>query len=190
MTTWLRRNAIALIAVLVLAPTTIAVAVANEWGAYLSERPSQPVDIAAEHTTRFAGTDWRVDGITRFSESSPEGLSADLPAGTDLVAVTVQVTPDQLDEDGKLPSCIVRLGEYRGTSSTEIRSWITEGFSPLGWEYRDDTESGCVSEPEPEELYTPYRFTSYFVVPADASDDFGLQVQVGSELPRYLLFRL
>lgn len=190
MTTWLRKNAVALIAVLVLAPTTIGVAVANDWGTYLSRTPSQPVEVGDGHSTRFAGTDWRVEGVTTYTETSEEGLSADLPSGTKLVAVTVRVVPDTLDENGKQPGCIVRLGEYRGASSAEIRSWSAEGFSPLGWEYRDDTESYCVSDPEPEDLYSPYSFTSYFVVPADASDNLGLQLQVTDELPRYLLFRL
>lgn len=190
MRTWLRKNVVALLAVLVLAPTTVGVVAANDWGNYLATKPSQPVEVAAEHSTRFAGTGWRVDEVKLFSGTSPEGISADLPAGAELVAVTVLVTPDQLDEDGKLPGCIARLGEYGGESTTEIRSWSAEIGSPLGWEFRDDTESGCQSEREPADLLTPYRFTSYFVVPADASNDLGLQLQVAGELPRYLLFRL
>ena len=190
MTGWLRRNALALSAVIVLAPATIGIAVANDWGTYLDTRPSHPVEVGSQHTTRFAGTDWRVEQVNRFAETSPEGVSAELPSGTDLVAVTVLVTPDELTEDGRLPGCIVRLGEYSRTSTTEDRGWSAELFSPLGWDYADETESGCVSDPEPDTLTTPYRFTSYFIVPANASDNLGLQLQVVDELPRYLLFRL
>lgn len=185
MTGWLRKNAIALAAVVVLAPATIGVTVANDWGTYLSERPSQPVEVGVGHSASFAGTDWQVGSVERFTPNSDEAVEAEIPSGTHLVAVTVQVSPELSDEASRSSGCTVRLGEYSDTGSTETRSWGAEGFSPLHSDFVDSIESGCNSE-----LNTDYRFTSYFVVPQDAGDNLGLQVQVADELPHFLLFRL
>lgn len=185
MTSWLRKNAIALAAVVVLAPTTIGVTVANDWGSYLSERPSQPVEVAADHSARFAGAGWRVESVERFGVASDEGVEAELPTGTQLVAVTVQVSPKQLDDGGRSAGCTVRLLEDPRSGTDQPRSWGAEGFSPLSSDFTNGIESGCNPQ-----LDTDYRFTSYFILPEDVDDDLALQVQVADELPRFLLFRL
>lgn len=180
---WLRRNAVALTAVVVLVPVTLGVTFSNDWVAYYSTRPSQPVEVDAGSAADFAGTGWRVEGTERIAGGSAEALAADLPGGSDLVVVTVAVTPRELDEEGASPFCEVRLEEQSGGETA--RSWGDATFDPIDFEGADDAESGCTTD-----LTAPYRFEALFVIPSSVDSALALHLEVGDELPRYLSLRL
>lgn len=180
---WLRRNAFALVAVVVLVPVTLGVTFSNEWVNYYSTRPSQPVVVDAGSTADFAGTGWRVDSTQRITSTSTEGMEARLPAGSDLVVVTVDVTPRVLDEKGLSPFCELRLEEAGGGELA--RSWGDAEFDPIDYEGADGVESGCTTDQT-----GAYRFEALFVIPSTVDAALALHLEVGDELPRYLSLRL
>jgi hypothetical protein len=184
MSSWLKRNRTALAAVLVLAPATVAVTFSAEWGSFLETRPTQPVEVEQGVAASFNGTGWRVLDSQRISSGSREGADANLPMGTDLVVVTLEVTPEELDETGDSSSCIAQLGEYASSDTTAVRTWQSDAYSGIDYRTPAGTSSGC----DPE-IVEPYISTSVFVVPEDAGEDLGLQLQIPDELPRYLLLR-
>jgi hypothetical protein len=182
---WLKQNAVALVAVAVLAPATVAVTFSTEWSSFLTTRPTQPIEVADGLAAEFDGAQWRVARTERISSASREGVDAALPAGSDLVLVTVEVDPGNLTGEDKSSFCTVRLGEYEGSRDTAVRSWGDATFSGIDYRTPDGVESGCSPD-----IIEPYTFTSTFVIADDASDDLGLLLQVSDELPRYLLLRL
>jgi hypothetical protein len=182
---WLRRNALALVAVAVLTPATIAVTFSTEWTSFLNTRASEPVEVAEGLAARFGGSEWRVAGSERIPSDSREGINAGLPAGSDLVTVTVEVVPDVIDAENKSSFCTVRIGEYEGSGDTARRSWADATFAAIDYRTPDGIESGCSTE-----ITEPYTFIATFVVASDASDNLGVQLEVPDELPRYLLLRL
>ena len=180
---WLRNNWIGLVAVAVLLPATVGITFANEWNAYFGERPSAPVDIASGDTAAFAGSDWAVEGSERIPASSTEGEEIGLPAGSELVVVTMRVDPGELDGEGESPRCIVRLEELDG--GTAQRSWGDAASEPISFSSTEGTESICTAS-----NVDPYLVESTFVVPSDVGDDLALSVTVVSELPEFLRLRL
>jgi hypothetical protein len=184
-TGWLKRNMVALVAVAVLAPTTVAVTFSTEWNTFLSTRASEPVEVAEGLAARFDGAEWRVAGSERISAESREGTDAGLPAGSDLIVVTIEVTPGDLSADEESSSCTVRLGEYEGTGDTPRRSWGDATFAAIDYRAPEGAETGCSPD-----ITDPYTMTSTFVVASDASDNLGVQLEVADQLPRYLLLRL
>ncbi|RFA13710.1 hypothetical protein B7R21_07705 [Subtercola boreus] len=180
---WLRRNAFALAAIIVLVPLTLGITFSNEWVNYYSTRPSQPVVVDPGQSTDFAGTGWAIEGTERISSTSPEGREADLPGGSDLVVVTVSVTPRDLDEKGESPFCEVRLEERdRGELA---RSWGSAEFEPIDYDEPEGVESGCTTD-----RTAPYKFEAQFVVPSDTTEALALHLEVGDELPKYLSLTL
>ncbi|RFA09059.1 hypothetical protein B7R54_07340 [Subtercola boreus] len=180
---WLRRNAIALVAVVVLVPATLGVTFSNEWVRYYSSRPSQPVVVDSGAEADFAGTGWRVDSTRRIASTSPEGEAARLPAGSDLVVVTVDVTPRELDENGASPYCELRLEEQGGGELA--RNWGDAAFDPIDYEGAEGVESGCTTD-----LTSPYQLEALFVIPSTVDSALAMHLEVGDQLPRYLSLRL
>ncbi|PPF78932.1 hypothetical protein C5B96_13955 [Subtercola sp. Z020] len=180
---WLRRNGLALAAVVVLVPLTVGITFSNEWISYYAERPSQPVVVGAGAAADFAGTGWRIEGSRRIAADSAEGADASLPAGSQLVVVTVGVTPRELDDEGTSPFCEVRLQEAGGGELA--RSWGDASFEPIDYRVSEEAETACTSE-----LTTPYRFEALFVIPAEVDTALVLRLEVVEELPRYLALTL
>ena len=177
---WLRRNWIGLIAVAVLLPVTVGVTFSTQWTAYFGGRPSAPISIAAGDSTDFAQTEWTVEGTKRISAASAEGEEIGLPAGSDLVVVTVRVSPDG---DAVPPGCLVSLEEFDGDSVS--RTWSNSSTDPIDYDPTEGTQSYC-----PSDAVGPYVLESIFVVASDASDDLAMALSVASEIPRYLSLRL
>ena len=178
---WLRRNRIGLVAVAVLLPATIAITFATQWTSYFGGRPSAPTTVAADATAEFASASWSLSDVRRISAASTEGEEIGLPKGSDLVAVTVRVSPDSGSKEG--PGCMVLLEEFEGATVT--RSWRESATDPIDYPSTAGTQSYC----DPDQV-EPYTLESFFVVASDAGDDLGLAVTVTGELPRYLSFRL
>lgn len=203
MTSWWRRNRIGLVAVAVLAPATLAVTFSTEWVEYYAERPSQPVSVAAGDSVDFAGTGWRVLTAQRFAAAELEaGLEDEVPPGSDLVVVTVEVTPRELDAEGRSPLCIAVLDELDGPDGAVQRTWqdaMVTGYElaaapagalapsvlDAGYDEPGAAETACTAENT-----DPYTMVKGFVVPSDAGDDLALDLELAAELPRFLRLQL
>lgn len=182
--TWWRRNWIGLVALAILAPATIAYTFSNEWGAYYSERPSQPVQLAAGEAAEFGGATWQLESAVRFGSSSAEGEAAELPDGTDLVVVQIGVQPGEPDAAGLAPGCDVKLDALSAPLSdggAVLRSWGDAGFDALDYDFDPALATYCDTE-----VTAPYVMEQIFLVPSGTGDDFALQLETISELPRFL----
>ena len=177
---WWRRNRWGLVAFVVLAPLTVGVTFANEWGGYYAQRPSQPVEVDAGSTSDFGGSSWTLTDSERIAGDSDAGREAGLPEGTDLVVATIAVEPKQLDEEGRSAGCSVLLDE-RASGGEVLRTWGDAQFASIDYDVDPGHESFC----DPD-LTDPYTFESTFIVPSGAGVDLSVQVEVVSELPRYL----
>ncbi|WP_146073479.1 hypothetical protein [Cryobacterium sp. N22] len=181
---WLRRNGRALLAVLVLLPVTVGIMFANQWIRYFEEWPSRPVNAAVGETLEYGNARWRIESTARVSADSAAGRERDLPAGTDLISVTVEVDPTGTGPDGVPDLCTARLEESGG--GTVTRSWsngsrgaLLGGAGPL--------LTSCSSD-----LSTRYSFEAEFVVPAEAGESSSLTVNIAVPgfLPEYGRFAL
>ena len=87
---WWRRNALALGLAAVLLVATVGITSWKEWSDYFGTRPVQPisVDVAAE--TQFAGATWQLVNVLAGTSEDV----AQIPDGTTMLLVRVQVTPD------------------------------------------------------------------------------------------------
>jgi len=182
---WFRQNRLALLAVLVLLPVTLGIMFAYQWLGYFERFPSRPVDVATGDSIQYGRSEWRIDSTDRFGADSARGQERGLPAGTDLIVVTVRVVPSSTGTDKEHDLCTVRLEETGGEHPT--RSWAnaTGAAVPLTGTGPDLTSCS-------RELRTPYTFDAQFVVPADTGDWSALTLgaSVVTELPEYARFSL
>jgi hypothetical protein len=179
---WLRRNWIALAAVVVLVPATLALTFSAEWGRYYAERPIEPVVVERGEPADFAGTGWRVADVRRVAADSAPGVEAGAPAGTDLVLVTIAVKPRELDAEGRSPGCGVQLAELRGDDV--VRTWKDANYS-VDHVPAHGVETICTPD-----LTAGYRFETVFVVPRDTGDELVVDLELVNELPRFLRLAL
>lgn len=186
MKSWLARNRVGLVGVLVLAPATLSITFAQQWTAYRENWPTTPVEVDPGTAARYAGTGWSLDSTERIAASSAEGREMGLPRGSDLVVARVLVEPDVLNGNDESPYCQTRLQELRGDAIT--REWNDAGLDPIDFEATAGTSSFCATEQT-----KPYLLESVFVVPEDAGTDgtgLGMSLSVVEELPDYLRIRL
>ncbi|MBF4573114.1 hypothetical protein ITJ64_11350 [Herbiconiux sp. VKM Ac-1786] len=184
MSGWLRRNGIALGAVVVLVPTSLFVTFSSDWLGYWGQRATSPVVVERGADVDFGGAGWRVTEVQRIrsTELPPE---AEAPAGTDAVVVSLEVSPEGPASPGApaSPGCLLDLVESR--DGAPERSWSSDTGGGVDLDIDLDVPRGCDSERTGE-----YTMRAVFVVPSDAGDALQLHVEVGDQLPRYLSFRL
>ena len=172
---WWRSNGLALIALAVLLPATVAVTTVNEWWDYNSGRAAQAVEVEAGAEASFGGATWSDARLTRRSD----GPSLGIPPGTKLMVATVDVTfgPDRAAPNG----CTLTLGEAMGAQ----RQWGSASTDPFDWYASEGMASYCASD-----ATEPYTVEVPFVLPEDAQGPYTIDVSVGEELPRFLRLRL
>lgn len=182
---WFGRNRLALLAVLVLLPATLGIMFVNQWVRYFEQWPTRPVDVAVGETVEYGNARWRIEATDRVSGDSAAGRERDLPAGTDLVVVTVGVDPTGTGPDGVPELCTARLEESGGVRAT--RSWTNAAGGAISLDGDGPLLTSCSSE-----LSTPYTFDAEFVVPADAgwSASLTVGITVVDALPDYARFSL
>ncbi len=173
---WFRRNLVALVAVAVLLPATLAVTFWNDWVGYWDQRASVPTVVELGAEAQYGGAAWEVTDVRTAEPSSEFGRSIGLPADTRFVSVLLEVTPEQSS-----PGCQFTLREESGRQ----RTWNTADLSPLDYYPQGDDSAFCDSE-----RTDPYRIEVYFVVPVDVSEELVLTIEVGESLPSYLRMRL
>lgn len=162
---WWRRNAVSLIALAVLVPTTIVVIGFQEWRVYYVGRHWQHVPVEPGGTIEVAGATIGPATIAAV----PASAGIEVPQGARALAVLVTLAPGDEPLSCMPPQLVdVSTGDSWGPT-----------YAPLGWE----GEQSCFELTAPTALHIPY------LVPADAGP-FAIDVEVlhpGGELPRLLL---
>ncbi|MFF8818796.1 hypothetical protein ACF07D_12450 [Leucobacter sp. NPDC015123] len=159
---WLRRNRLALLALLVLLPVTAWVMSSNAWSGYLAHQPTRPVPIAGG-AVNYAGA---IIGPAQPTEL--DARAHGLPEGTRLVRIVLPVRPVAGDRATcHAPELWDRGGERRWAELSD-----TIGAEPL------DRLTACTPDESPYELVLDY------VVPDDARE-LSLAVLSPSELPAF-----
>jgi hypothetical protein len=182
---WFTRNTPALLAVLVLLPATLGIMFANQWIGRLEERPSRPVEATIGETVDYANAAWTIEATDRVPGSSAAGLERGLPAGTDLIVVTVGVSPAAPGADGLYDLCTVRLEESGDDRAT--RTWSNAARGTIRLTGDGPVLTSCSSESS-----SPYSFDAEFVVPTETGDfsDLTAGIVVPDALPEYARFAL
>ena len=163
---WWRRNAVALVAVAALLPVTAGVIAGNEWWARNQSEPVFATTAQPGQEIDYAGATW---GPAAATITAP-GPDDDVPSGTRLVVVEVPVAPDAEGIGCLRPT----LRELSG----ERRQW-NDATSHVDWDYELDTF--CDSESTGS-----FTLSLPFLLPDDAEGPFGVDIQVGDELPGFL----
>lgn len=166
---WWRRNAVALIALAVLLPATVIATGYNEWNGYFSGRPVLPITVAAGEEEVVSGETWGPAQIELVEDDDPRATG--VPSGARLVVATIEVPVGA--------ECFAPM--LREVDGLE-REWNQARRVELNWHTSDGASGYCSAENVTSRLETP------FVVPADATGPFELDVSIPDELPRFLRF--
>lgn len=167
---WLRRNALALVATAVLVPATALVVGGNEWWGQSSHTDVFPVTVDAGDTADLSGTTYDPATITEPSDD-PEW---ELPQATKVLSVEVPVRTGGEPAHCGTPT----LRELSGGG----RRW-TDAPSPVDLPFDEDASVSC--DPDRTGSYT---IVVPFLVPDDVSGTLGIDLTVANELPRFLRF--
>lgn len=162
---WWRRNAVGLVALAILVPTTLVGIGYQEWSVYYVGRYWQPVPVQPGETVEIHGASFGPATIAR----APIEAGIEEPPGTQALAVQVTLTPGDGPLDC-LPPTLVDLSTGDEWNRT---------YAPMGWE----GEQSCYEQATPITLHIPY------LVPVDAGP-FAVDVEFlhdGPEVPRLIL---
>jgi hypothetical protein len=173
--TWLRHNRWYLIAVAVLLPVAIVVALSSGYFAYLESRDGRQTIVVGNTTVEYSGAQWSLLEWHSFSSDSDAGLAAELLPGTSLVTATIGVRPGDVP-----PGCLVELAD-----ASDTRRWDQASFLDTTFEIVDGAEGYCSTTAE-----GPYKLQVFFVVPDDALGDMRLRLWDAPTYPETLVFPL
>ena len=164
---WWRRNAVALLVIVVSIPSLA-------WllgGIILTQRlGNEPgvIPVAAGETAQFGGYRWTLTASDTFEPRDSEGESR--PVGTELVAaiISVEPIPGDADDDASCDAVLTAPGPERVR-----RTWQRVG-SPGDYLYRmaDDTRGYCVLDG------TAYEYETVFLVPEGSYGESAIDVTV------------
>ncbi|MDH6180621.1 hypothetical protein M2152_000803 [Microbacteriaceae bacterium SG_E_30_P1] len=173
--TWLQRERWYLVALVVVAPLAVLVALSAGWFSYVEREEGRVVRVEREADVQYAGATWSVTGagVLSSSDEAAEGLG--LVDGTSLVFVELRVEPGSA-----APDCTLRL-----IDASDTRHWNPASYADVDLEADEDAETYCSPD-----AVAPYTLQSWFVVPDDAVDDARLQLSARDSLPELLDFDL
>lgn len=184
MTRWLRREALAVVLVLVLGAASVAWTLRQDWAPYQRSLPTDLTRAAAGEQGRFHGTGFTVTGTRVVAGDGDRGGRLGLAPDAALLVVTLAVEPDP-DPDQALPTCELDLVEDRGGGTR----WDPAGFGDVDYSVPDRYESYCDTE-----ATAPYALQVAFVLPATVTDgdlaDLEVEVSSFSLVPEALRLRL
>lgn len=174
-TSWWRRNAVALVALAVLVPATAVVTGFQEWNEYYGESPTRAVEVSPGETAALGVARWGNASLTTVPANDPR--AEDLPDATRLVVARIVV-----DWDDEPPGCAAPiLREATG----DQREWSGAQNHLPSWEPTADRGTFCSGEATQD-----YTLEVPFVVPESASGPFTIDLQVIGAEPDFLRFAL
>lgn len=175
---WWRRNALALVAVVVLAGATAWAQTARERSEREDYYATQPVRAEQGETLELTGATYTVVDVERLY---PGGL----PDGTAAVRVTVDVAAA---DGGAVPDqCSFRLEESGGSHGT--REWLDAVYSTVDFLEPEGTATSCTPDEE-EQVRTRFTLAVPFVIPEDADGTLFLAIETAEAIPRYAALEL
>lgn len=172
---WLKTNRWYLVALAVLAPAALLIALSAARWSYVESANGRPISVSGSETVDYAGAEWSLLEWHSFSAQTDAGRAAALLPGTTLVTATLGVRPG-----ANPPSCDVELTDTAGE-----RSWPESSYTEADFEIADSAQDYCDSSAE-----GPYKVQFVFVVPDDAADHPRLRLSVLDQLPTLLSFEL
>ena len=162
MTGWWRTNAVALGALVVLAPALVGVVAWNEWSKHGTGRP---VHIATGASATYEGA--RIGPATAEYRDDPLA-----PQDTRVVSVRLAVDPG----DPAILCTEPQLREIGGAG----RTWNAASYElARGWDAEHPTS--CVAE-----ATEPYTMVVDYIVPADASGVFAVELDSAETRPDFV----
>ena len=164
MSGWWRSNAIALGALVVLVPAAALTMSWNEWAGIRANSATEPIAVAPGDSTRYAGA--MVGPATAEFTELPLA-----PQDGRVVSVTVRIDPG----DAALACLKPVLREIDG----ERRQWSTR--DDLGRDWDPDRWSFCN-----DEATAPYDLELDYLVPADASGPFSVELESAVAWPEFV----
>lgn len=172
---WWRRNAVALIALAVLVPSTAAAIGWREWAATYEVssqyvHPVLPQGDAA--TVEFGGATWGPVTSGVFTEA--DGLP--IPAGAKVIAVKIPVRNDDSTSPVGCPSPVL-VEQSTGTRWSEMSLALDLDYDP-------DAPTLCASDTSAYEMLVP------FIVPDDVDGPFWIDVAPYGEGPGFVRFSI
>ena len=174
---WWRRNAVALAAAAILLVATVGITSAKEWTDYFGARPTQEIGVGVAEEVTFAGATWQLENVLAGTSDDVDQI----PDGTTMVVVRVDVTP--VDGGAEAPTCTLRLIERGGDAGD--REWSSAAQRPIDYRTTDGFTSYCA--PDATETYS---LEVPFVIPAGASGEFSLVIEVPQGIPQFLRLEL
>ena len=178
MIAWWKSHRWSLIAIGVLGPTALLVAMSSGWFAYEERVNGRPITVAQGTTVDYAGAGWTLEDSLVISADSQAGRDAQLVEGTELIIASVRVNPSGVDDVG--PACDVELKDRDGQ-----RTWDRATGSDVSIDIDSEATDHC----SPADLET-YLLQVMFLVPRGAGDGAHLVIKSNKELPRMLSFTL
>ena len=172
---WMLQNRWYLVALAVIAPLAVLVALGAGWFAYAEAESGRPIPVGENETVAFAGAEWTVTDAGSIASDTSAGESIGLLPGTSLVIVTLEVSPGE-----EPPDCTLEL-----TDASGARQWHPATYSDVDVEADENAETYCSTTAE-----GPYTLQSWFVVPEDAASGARLRLTNGDAEPEFLLFTL
>lgn len=173
MTGWWRRNAVALGALVVLAPVTIGAVVWDGWQDHNLFRSTIPIDVADGDSLELDGAVW---GPIRASEIS-DTTGFDMPSDATVLAAALPVEPR-----GEPPSCFAPTLVQQ---STGIR--FPESRAELGLPSSSEEPTRCVTG---EEGAAAYEMIVPFIVPSDTEGPFWVEIASADTVPSVIRFSI
>jgi hypothetical protein len=178
-TSWWRRSRWALLALLVLVPAAVAASLSIDAFDYLASRPSAVTTVDRGASAELGHATIRVRDSWTAPADSAAGERYEVPEGTALVSVTLELDATAASEDF---GCTVKLLEPG--RDRRWRSGITDADYYPGEGLPDDVPSGC------SWAESPFPFELTFLIPDDAVDHVVLEVVTPDRLPQAYHLRL
>jgi hypothetical protein len=165
MSGWWRRNALALGAVVILAPALAVTVTWNEWAYYYLSRGTFPVTVQPGDSTRYGEA--TVGPVTARFVHDPA-----VPPNARVVSVTIRIDPGRPALECLGPT----LRELHGRQ----REWDQ---APIELESRRGETRWTSCDPD---ATGPYTVTADYLVPLDASGPFAVEVESAASIPSFV----
>lgn len=172
---WMTRNRWYLVALAVVAPAAVFVALGAGWFSYVEAENGRPTAVEPGEAAEYSGASWVLTDSGALAADAEGAADLGLLPGTSLVFVELEVTPVNT-----APDCTLELIDAAG-----VREWKPASYSDVDLEADEDAETYCSTSAE-----GPYTLQSWFVVPDDAVEGSRLRVSTFDGAPDLLVFGL
>lgn len=162
---WWRRNAIALAALAVLIPATVASIGVNEWSQYDAGHPTRPVLVQPGGAVEYSGAQ-----LSRARAEFVENPGA--PSGSRVVRAMLLIVPGA-------PPITCGTPELRELGGAQ-REW-EEASLELDLPYDSEAHTICDSD-----IAIPYSLTLHYLIPDDAAGPFTIEFVASGAMPEFV----